>query len=110
MEEIEEKDDKIKVRFQDEDFVMEEVKSGSRFYNLAFMKKTNKRSGETVIEPGKPMYGIPFWNCVKRIVKHKTKKIFQDRNTKLFDYLKEYFKLRKELAELLIHEFPENRN
>lgn len=108
-EEIVKETPKLK-RISDEDFIMEETKHSSRFFNLAFMKVTKKRSGDTVIEPGKPMYGVPFFNCVNRIIKHKTKKKFQDRNITLKEYLKEYFKLRKELSELFAHELPKRVN
>ena len=38
---------------------MEEISPGSRFYNLVFMKKTKKKgTGEIVVEPGKPLYGV----------------------------------------------------
>lgn len=99
---------KVKRRFSDGDFIMEEIKPDSTFFNLVFMKKTKKRSGEIVIEPGKPSYGVPFTSCINRIIKHKTKKQFENRNIQLSEYLKEYYRLRKELAKLFLHELPED--
>lgn len=99
---------KAKLRFIDEDFIMEEIKPGSKFYNLVFMKKTKKRStGEIVVEPGKPLYGVTFFNAVKYIFKHKTKKKFQDRNIKLKEFLNEYHKLKKQLYDTLDASLPE---
>lgn len=109
-EEVKEEVKETKRRFADGDFIMEEVKPDSRFFNLVFMKKTKKRSGEVVIEPGKPAYGVPFTNCINRIIRHKTKKQFESRNIQLAEYLREYYRLRKELAKLFLHELPEHNN
>ena len=110
-EEILKKSKAPKLRITDEDFILEEIKPGSQFYNLVFMKKTKKRNtGEVVIEPGKPYYGITFPSAVKYIYKHKTKKKFQDRNLKLEEFLKEFNTLKKELYTLLDSSLPEKRH
>jgi hypothetical protein len=97
----EESEKEKKFRISDEDFIMEEIKKGSHFFNLVFMKKVKRRNtGNIEIEPGKPMYGVPFINCINRIIHHKTKKKFEGRTLELKDLLAEYFKLKKELTKL----------
>jgi len=104
-EEVLEEEKKNKRRYTDEDFIMEEMKPDSRFFNLVFMKKTKKRdTGKIVEEPGKPMYGVPFLSCINRIIRHKTKKKFEGRSVELQELLDEYFKVKSELSKLFLEQ------
>lgn len=103
-----EENEKSDFRIQEEDFIMEPVKEGSSFFNLVFMKKTKKRNtGEIVIEPGRPMYGLPLHAALLRIVHHKTSKKLQGRTVQLKEFLVEFQKEFKEMIELCHETLPE---
>jgi hypothetical protein len=90
------------------DFIMESSGSDSERYDLTFMKKVKKRdTGKFEIEPGNTLYGLTLSHALNRIVHHRTAKKWEEENTTLKEFLKEFHKNYKELIKLCRETLPE---
>ena len=90
------------------DFIMESASSDSERYDLTFMKRVKKRdTGKFEIEPGSTLYGLTLSHALNRIVHHRTAKKWEDENTTLKEFLKEFHKNYKELITLCRETLPE---
>ena len=90
------------------DFIMEPSDKDSERYDLRFYKKTKKRETNTYVdELGPPLYGLTLSHCLNRIVHHRTAKKWEEENTNLREFLKEFQKNYKELVKLCRESLPE---
>ena len=90
------------------DFTMELSDKDSERYDLTFNKKVKKRdTGKFEIEPGNTLYGLTLSHCLNRIVHHRTAKKWEEENTNLREFLKEFQKNYKEIVKLCRESLPE---
>jgi hypothetical protein len=96
------------MRIVESDFILEPSDKESERYDLTFMKRVKKRdTGKFEIEPGKPLYGLTLSHALNRIVHHRTTKKWEEENTTLKEFLKEFQKNYKEVVKLCRETLPE---
>ena len=89
------------MKIEEPDFILELSSPDSERYDLTFMKKVKKRAtGQFEIEPGNTLYGLTLSHALNKIVHHRTAKKWEDQNTTLKEFLKEFQKNYKEIVKL----------
>lgn len=92
----------------EKDFIMEDISPDSDKYNITFMKKVKKQStGEYVLEPKDTLYGLTLSSCLRKIAKHRTAKKYEEENTTLKQFLKDYQLAYREIIKLCKETLPE---
>ena len=90
------------------DFILERSGPESERYDLTFMKKVKKRdTGKFEIEPGNTLYGLTLSHCLNKIAHHRTAKKWEEENTTLKEFLKEFHNQYNLLLRLCRESAPE---
>lgn len=90
------------------DFTMKFSSDNDDRLDLVFNKRVKKRdTGEYVIEPGQPLYGLTLSSALTRIAKHRVAKKYEDANISLKEFLKEYHRQYEEIVRLCKETMPE---
>ena len=90
------------------DFTMKPSTGDSDRFDLIFNKRVKKRdTGEYVIEPGDPLYGLTLSSALSRIAKHRVAKKYEEANISLKEFMREYQLAYKEIVKLCRESLPE---
>ena len=90
------------------DFILEPSDKESERYDLTLMKKVKKRDiGKFEIEPGKPLYGLTLAHALNKIAHIRTAKKWEEENTTLKEFLREFHTQYNLLIRLCRESVPE---